>query len=67
MNEVVSNAGAKTSEFRLVLLFVLVVLLDGTPWVAVPETYVTMLASLTLGYGAGRTWLKQTIVKQPQE
>ena len=61
MNETVTRAGAKTSEFWLILAFFGVVLLNGTDYVAIDGDHLAMLAGLAGGNLFGRTWLKQRV------
>ena len=61
--ETVTRAGAKTSEFWLVLAFFGAVLINGTPFVDIPTEHMTMLAAAAFGYAGGRTVLKNSLAK----
>ena len=63
MHETVVRKGLQTSEFQLVLLLFAVVVLNGTPYVAIPGEHIALLASLAFGYGGGRTLLKNSLTK----
>ena len=61
--ETVTRAGAKTSEFWLVLAFFGTVILNGTRFVEIPMEQMTMLAAAAFGYAGGRTVLKNSLAK----
>ena len=63
MHETVTRKGLQTSEFRLVLLLFAIVVLNGTPYVAIPGEHIALLASLAFGYGGGRTLLKNGLTR----
>ncbi len=63
MHETVVRKGLQTSEFRLILLLFAIVVLNGTPYVAIPGEHIALLASLAFGYGGGRTLLKNSLTK----
>lgn len=67
MNDTVARKGAKTSEFYGLLLFVAVVLANGTEFVTIPSEHIAMIATLAFGYGGGRTLLKNTLAKKGEE
>ena len=61
------KSGNKTSEFWLILLFFATVIANGTAYVDIPETQVSMLAALAFGFAGGRTWLKNTATKTAEK
>ncbi len=63
MHETVVRKGLQTSEFRLILLLFAIVILNGTPYVAIPGEHIALLASLAFGYGGGRTLLKNSLTR----
>lgn len=67
MKEIVARSGKTTSEFYGLLLFVVVVLLNGTDVVDIPTEQVTFIAGLVGLHAGERAWLKNTIAKQPTE
>lgn len=52
-----------TSEFWLILVFISVVVLNGTPYVDIDGEHIALLATLAFGYGGGRTLIKNTLAK----
>ena len=64
MHETVTRKGLQTSEFQLVLLLFAIVVLNGTPYMAIPGEHIALLASLAFGYGGGRTLLKNSLTKR---
>ncbi len=63
MNETVTRAGARTSEFWFGMATIATVWLDGLPVITIPESRMLIVASLAGAYGAGRTWLKQQVAR----
>ncbi len=63
MEATISRQGIRTSEFWLILLFFAVVVLNGTSFVTLPGEDIALLATLTFGYGGGRTVLKNALAK----
>ena len=63
MNETVTRAGGKTSEFWLLLAFFGIVLANGTAAISIPTDQMTMLATLAGGWAGGRTLLKNSLAK----
>ena len=63
MNDLVTRAGSKTSEFWLTLAFIGVVMANGTRVFDVGGEQIAMLATLIFGYGGGRTLIKNTAAK----
>lgn len=61
--QTVTRAGARTSEFWLVLAFFGAVLLNGTAHFEIPTEQMTMLAAAAFGYAGGRTVLKNTLAR----
>ena len=61
--ETVTRSGKMTSEFWLVLVFIGVVVLNGTPYVDIDGENIALLATLAFGYGGGRTLIKNTLAK----
>lgn len=64
MSDTPTRSGKNTSEFWSLLLFVGVVVTNGTPYVSIPAEQIMMLATLVFGYGGGRTLLKNTMIKE---
>ncbi len=64
MHETVVRKGLLTSEFWLVLMLFGVVVVNGTPYVAIPGEHIALLASLAFGYGGGRTLLKNSLTNK---
>ncbi len=64
MNDLITRAGSRTSEFWLALAFFAAVIVNGTPYVDIPGTEMAMLFSAAFGYAGGRTLLKNTAVKK---
>ena len=62
-NSIVTRSGKTTSEFWSLILFVAVIILNGTPYVDIPSEYIMMLATIIFGYGGGRTLLKNSLIK----
>ena len=63
MNETVDRAGARTSEFWFGMATVILILVNGHEAVTIPESHIMLVAGLAGAYGAGRTFLKNTIAK----
>lgn len=61
--ETVTRSGKMTSEFWLILVFISVVVLNGTPYVDIDGEHIALLATLAFGYGGGRTLLKNSLAK----
>ena len=57
------RTGWKTTEFRSMLVFMALVIANGTPYISIPESQVAMIAALVFGYGGGRLLLKNTLAK----
>lgn len=64
MDEILTARGAKSSEFWLIIAFVVSVLANGSPFIDISSTDMSLLAIATFGYTGGRTMLKNTIAKK---
>ncbi len=64
MKEIVARSGKSSSEFYGMLLFVFVILVNGTEFVNIPGQQIAMVATLIFGYGGGRVLLKNTVAKK---
>ena len=64
MNDLITRAGSRTSEFWLALAFFGAVIINGTHYVDIPGTEMAMLFSAAFGYAGGRTLLKNTAAKK---
>lgn len=61
--ETVSRSGVLTTEFWCAVMFVVVILANGTQWVEIPGDHIMLLAAVLFGYGGGRMLLKNTGIK----